>query len=118
MAWKKGQSGNPGGRPAGAGSKELKELKEAVKAAGKTKRKSIFKHFVERAYKSDNVLIALMKKIIADVRFEERNVNIGGQEGNPIGIIMFSGSRKNGTNTKRKIHKRTSSKAGGRAKRV
>lgn len=113
MAFKKGQSGNPAGRPQGAVNKELKELKDAVGKVGKGRRKTIFKHFVERAYQSDHVLIALMKKIVADVKFEERNLNIGGQEGNPIRLIVFDGS-----DTKRKIRKRPASRSGKRAKRV
>lgn len=113
-SWPKGQSGNPTGRPQGAVNKELTELKGAVNNVGKSKRKSIFRHFVERAYDSDNVLIALMKKIVADVKFEERNLNIGGQKGNPIKVIVFSDD----SDTKRKVRKRPASRAGKRAKRV
>jgi len=113
VAYKKGQSGNPAGRPLGAVNKELQALKRAVASVGKTKKKTVFMHFVERAYKSDNVLIALLKKIVADVKYVESNLNIGGQEGNPIGIIMFDG-----TDTKRKVHKRAASRSNKRSKRV
>lgn len=115
MPFVKGQSGNPDGRPK---KPEIEELRKAIKVVEKTKRKKLLRHFVERAYTNDKVLVALMKKILADVKFEERNLNIGGQEGNPIGLIMFSGLRKNDTDTKRKVHRRPSRKAGRGTKRV
>lgn len=55
---------------------------------------------------------------LTDMRDKEvKDVNIGGQEGNPIRIIMF-GSKKNDTNTKPKVHKRSTRKAKKRTKRV
>lgn len=51
---------------------------------------------------------------LTDMRDKEvKDVNIGGQEGNPIEVIMFDD-----TNTKRKVHKGTASKATGSVKRV
>ncbi len=62
--FRKGQSGNPKG--IGAGRKRIKELDEALARAAKAKDKTFLMHFVERAYKSDPVAIALAKKILPD----------------------------------------------------
>ena len=62
--WKKGQSGNPYGRP---NNPEVEELRQAIRSARKLNgNRSILAHFVQRAYINDVVLIALMKKLLPD----------------------------------------------------
>jgi len=58
-------SGNSG-RPKGSKNKLTLALQEAIEQVEKDKGKSLFRHFVERGYKSDNVLVALVRKLIAD----------------------------------------------------
>jgi len=64
--YKKGKSGNPKGKPKGA-LDFLTLLRIAIKKVGKKKKISLIEHAVERAYVSDVVLVAILKKIIADV---------------------------------------------------
>ena len=74
VVFKQGESGNPAGRPKGAKGKLTKNLLEELLAISEkvekhstiSQGKSIIEHFVERAYKSDPVLIAYMRKIISD----------------------------------------------------
>ena len=57
----------------------LKEMKVVKKNEIISSGKSILRHFIERAYKNDTVLCALMKKLIADRAFnieDLRNGNI------------------------------------------
>ncbi|MCK9370581.1 hypothetical protein M0R04_11785 [Candidatus Dojkabacteria bacterium] len=62
--WKKGVSGNPNGRPTIA---EIDKLRQAIEFGEKKYGVDIFRHAVERAFKNDVVLIALLKKIIPDI---------------------------------------------------
>jgi hypothetical protein len=60
----KGCVANPHGRPK---NPEMEELRQAIRAARKTHGgRSILKHFADRAYVNDGVLIALMKKLLPD----------------------------------------------------
>ncbi len=65
MTYKKGQSGNPFGRKKGSKNTfTINELKKSIKKVEGKSKINIFEHFVKRAFISDSVLIALMKKII------------------------------------------------------
>ena len=73
-AWKKGgASGNPKGRPLAS---ERDKLRKAIAAVEKTEKKDLFVHFVERAFKDDNVLVALMRKLLPDCKEISGEVNI------------------------------------------
>ena len=62
--WQKGETGNSKGRPE---VPEIEELRRAIRVAKrKNGNKNILVHFVERAYVSDTVLIALIKKLVPD----------------------------------------------------
>jgi len=66
--WRKGISGNPKGRPTNA---EIDLLRQAIEKGAKKYGKTIFEHAVERAFQSDTVLVALLKKFIPDRQFTE-----------------------------------------------
>ncbi len=54
------------GRPKGSKNKLTLALQEAIEIVAKEKGKSLFEYFVERSYKNDNVLVALIRKLVAD----------------------------------------------------
>jgi len=54
------------GRPKGSKNKLTLDLQKAIREVEKEKDKSLFKHFVERAYRNDAVLVALVKKLLPD----------------------------------------------------
>jgi len=54
------------GRPKGSKNKLTLALQEAIEQVEKEKKKTLFRHFVERGFKSDNVLVALIRKLLAD----------------------------------------------------
>lgn len=73
------QVGNPGGPGRPRGPSLPHQLLEAVQSVEVRRRKPLLEHFVERAYTSDRVLIALLKKFIPD---------LGQQEVSPIGQYL------------------------------
>lgn len=65
----KGQSGNPKGRPKNTSISE--ELRAAIKRVEAERGVSLFEHFVRRAYRSDAVLVAIMRKLVPDLKAME-----------------------------------------------
>jgi len=74
MPWKKGQSGNPTGRP----SQGLDALKRAIAKVEKEKGKSFFVHCVEMAYGENAQVMAqaLLRKLIPDLKHLEGEVKL------------------------------------------
>lgn len=66
-----GQTGNRKGRPK---VPEIQLVREALAETEISKKKNLWKHLVERAYKSDVVLIALAKKFLPD-KMEDEGFN-------------------------------------------
>lgn len=63
-SWKQGTSGNPKGRPV---SPVVQEMRAALVAVQKGKKRTLLEHFFERAYTDNHVLIAAMKKLQPDL---------------------------------------------------
>ena len=81
--WKKGVSANPTGRPKGTTRTNL--LMDAIAKVEKQKGKKKFLiHAIEQAYDDPKVLIAILKKIIPDLKA----IEITGQEGGTIHITV------------------------------
>lgn len=83
MPFVKGKSGNPAGRVKGENPR-VKALLDAIKVVEKRKRKKLLTHAVEQAYKDKTVLVALLKKLIPDLKA----VEIAGMEGGSIKITV------------------------------
>ena len=75
MVWEKGQSGNPHGRPRNA---VMDELKKAIKQVEKEQNCRLLVHMVRKAYTSDLVMVALMKKILPDLQQIDTEINPSG----------------------------------------
>lgn len=70
MKFQKGQSGNSNGRPKGSKTKfSLEDLKVAIGKIEAEKKIPFLEHVVKRAYESDQVLIAVVKKLIPDAQW-------------------------------------------------
>ena len=72
MPFVKGKSGNPNGRPKKA---IVTDLENAIKKVEGKKRKSFLEHLVERAYESDQVLIAVSNKLIPNLKHVETDLD-------------------------------------------
>jgi len=69
MGFQKGESGNPNGRPKGSRNYfSIAELKRAIKDVEELYHEDFLQHAVKRAYESDRVLVALLKKLIPDAQ--------------------------------------------------
>jgi hypothetical protein len=73
----------------------IDQLRKAIKVVEKKHDRTLMEEFVHKAYEDNAVMVALMRKLIPDKKVQD--VNIGGQEDNPISLIMFG---KNGNDTK------------------
>lgn len=71
-SWQKGQSGNPGGMKKG----EFRRLLEKAIASSDAKEKlSLAEYTLKRARKSDMVLVALLRKLVPDLKHVEGKVD-------------------------------------------
>jgi len=68
----KGVSGNPGGRPL---NEWRTALDDAIRQVQKKKRKKLMVHAVEQAYKDNTVLVAILKKLLPDLKASELEIN-------------------------------------------
>ena len=85
MTFKKGQSGNPGGRPSRA-RKQLNELLDETFTP--TKRKRVLKALIERAEQGDHDAITLL---MAHTWGKPRQTTeISGIDGEPIDVRLLS----------------------------
>lgn len=66
-----GQVLNPKGRPA---VPEVQLLRDAINAVGKKKKKSFYALAAEKAYEDNSVLIALLRKLVPDLKVVEETV--------------------------------------------
>lgn len=73
-SWKKGRSGNPKGRPL---NPAVEELNQAIEKVQNENDCTLLEHFVRRAYSSDKVLIAVMRKLIGDQKIIDANLQTG-----------------------------------------
>lgn len=70
MAYKKGQSGNPNGRPK-TGAAELEKLREAIKHVEKKAGIKLYERAVAMAYKEPSMMAAILRKLIPDMQYVE-----------------------------------------------
>ena len=76
--WVKGVSPNPKGRPKGSKNRfSLSDLQKALdKAKAKHKGVSLLDHICSRAYESDIMAIAILKKMLPDLKQVEAAVDV------------------------------------------
>jgi len=89
--FKKGESGNPKGKIKGT-KNYLTRLDEALSEIETLKGKNLFFRFIERAFASDKVLVAAMKKFVPD----REKTEIESTE--PIKLIIEHVGNKNKSN--------------------
>ncbi len=77
VTWKKGQSGNPAGKPKGITNKySLKELRKAVERVEKEFDHKLLDHFVEQAFYDNKVLGMLLKKFLPDLKHTDIDASL------------------------------------------
>lgn len=87
MAWTKGQSGNPSGRPI---SENRRLLEKAIATVERKRKKKFWLHVVERAYDDDGVLKAVLDKLVPDLKALEGVLDLNVQSLADIAAVMRS----------------------------
>jgi len=80
------------GRPKGSKDKLSQELIKAIREVEKEEGKGLFKHFVKRGYKNDSVLVALIRKLIADKT--QTDIDLSGEVKKILVINRLNENRK------------------------
>lgn len=71
--WKKGQSGNPKGRPK---KPFIEQLEFALRKEGRARGVKFFQHVAQLAYTSESMAIAVLKKILPDLKQVESKIKL------------------------------------------
>ena len=73
MPFKKGQSGNPKGKPP---KPAVQALEKAIREVEKEKGESFLKTCVKAAYNEPSVMVAILKKILPDLKQVEGDIGL------------------------------------------
>ena len=79
--FRKGQSGNPNGRPP---APEKVKLREALEFEGKKQKKEFWAHVAEQAFKDNTILREVVKKFVPD----KREVQLDLQDNRMAALIL------------------------------
>ena len=77
--YKKGVSGNPKGRPKGKTS-QREQLLNAIRYVEGREHKKLLVHAAEKAYEDNTILIAIVKKLVPDLKA----IEMTGEGGAPL----------------------------------